>query len=141
MTDKPTRGRPKGKKVSPVEKAQRQMAAMHPRTSKPNPGKVAAEAEANGETLDQATLRLQRARADTEELDRQKRQLELDRARGLLVEKDEAVDLAQAAVLRVCQVLDLLPERLRDRLDPNDHHVCEVVDEVIREARTEVATL
>lgn len=92
-----------------------------------------------GETLDEATLRLQRARADTEELDRQKRQLDLDVANGKLISKNEATDLAQAAVLRVCQILDLIPERLRDRLPPSLYHICAELDDVIRQARTEIA--
>ena len=93
-----------------------------------------------GETLDEATLRLQVARADTEELDRQKRELELRKARGEVVTKEEAVDLAQAAVLRVCQILDLLPERLRDRLPPELHAACDHLADVIHEARTEVGS-
>lgn len=93
-----------------------------------------------GESLDEATLRLQVARADTEELDRQKRELELRKARGEVVTKEEAVDLAQAAVLRVCQILDLIPERLRDRLPPELHAACEHLSDVIHEARTEIGT-
>lgn len=117
--------------------------------SRPRPGKIGAkgvakteieeQARINGESLDEATLRLQVARADTEELDRQKRQLELDKAKGLLVTKDEAVDLAQQAVLRVVAILDLLPERLRDRLDPEHYEACDILDDIIRQARSDVA--
>lgn len=107
----------------------------------PRPGSLKAEAVRKpGESLDEATLRLQVARADTEELDRQKRELELRKARGELVTKEEAVDLAQAAVLRVCQILDLIPERLRDRLPPELHAACDHLSDVIHEARTEIGT-
>lgn len=125
-----SRGRPKGQKAGEKERAAR-MAPRAPRG--------AAKEKRPNETLDEATLRLQRARADTEELDRAKRQLELDKAQGLLVSKEEAVDITQQALLIVCQIFDMLPERLRDRLDPSQHNVCEILDDIIREARTEVA--
>lgn len=124
---------PKGEHLT---RAHQSLAGMRPR---PGRGPSRKEVEAQRlptETMDEATLRLQIARADTEELDRKKRQLELDRARGELVTKDEAVDLAQAAVLRVCQVLDLLPERLRDL---GRQITLDDVDDAIRNARAEIA--
>lgn len=133
-------GRKKGP-VNEAERSQRQMAAMHPRTPGPSASAKEEAAVKFGESLDAATLRLQIARANTEELDQQKRQLELDKAKGALVSKDAAVDLAQACLLRAATVFDMLPERLRDRLDPSLHHVCDVVDEIIRDCRTEVATI
>lgn len=117
--------------------AHQRAAGIRPRPgkSKPSPAAVAA-AKLPTETMDEASLRLQIARADTEELDRQKRQLDLDVARGALVTKEAAVDLAQAAVLRVVQILDLLPERARDLgrpVSPED------LDALIRAARQEIA--
>ena len=117
--------------------------------SRPRPGRIGVggmrqaaieEQRKPGETLDEATLRLQVARADTEELDRQKRQLELDKLRGAVVSKEDAVDLAQQAVLRVVAILDMIPEQLRDRLDPSHHFVCEILDALLRDARTKVAS-
>jgi hypothetical protein len=128
---------PKGEKLT---QAHQTSAAMRPRPGR-KPSKQAVEAQRmSGETMDQATLRLQVARADTEELDRAKRDLELRQARGDLVTKDEAVDLAQAAVLRVCQILDLLPERLRDRSPTISAEILVAIDEIIRDARTQVAS-
>lgn len=126
-------------------RAHQMAAAQRPRTSRGNKNKSSANAKPSvdplvsrisGETMEEASLRLQQARADTEELDRQKRELELARERGALVSKEEAVDLAQAAVLRVCQVLDLLPERLRDLGRPV---TLDDVDDAIRAARAEIA--
>ena len=94
-----------------------------------------------GESLDAATLRLQIAKANTQELEEKKRRQDLDVSRGLLVSKQEAVDLAQSCLLRAAQVFDMIPERLRDRLDPGDHHVCELLDDIIRESRTEVSNI
>ena len=115
-------------------------AAMRPRPGQP--GKTVRAAQLirlSNETLDEAILRLQIAKADTEELDKAKRQLDLDVAQGRLITIEEAVDTAQAAVLRVCQILDLIPERLRDRLQPAERHICEILDEIIHSARAEVA--
>ena len=94
-----------------------------------------------GESLDAATLRLQIAKANTQELEETKRRQDLEVARGLLVSKADAVDLAQACLLRAATVFDMLPERLRDRLDPSLHHVCDLVDDIIRECRQEVANI
>jgi len=128
---------PKGEHLT---KAHQSAAGMRPRPGRgPSKKAVAAVMAVTGETLEEATLRLQRARADTEELDRAKRQLELDVAAGKLVSRERAVDLAQQAVLRVCAILDLIPERLRDALPTHLHQACDYLDDVIRHARQEVA--
>jgi hypothetical protein len=100
------------------------------------PKKAVAAAQLSDETFDEAALRYQRARADTTELEREKRQLELDVARGKLVTRDEAVDLAQAAVLRVVAILDRLPERARDLGHAPSP---EELEAIILECRSEVA--
>lgn len=129
---------PKGEHLT---RSHQSAAGMRPRPGRSKPSTATAEkARRPGETLDEATLRLQVARADTEELDRQKRELDLAVARGALVTKDEAVDIAQAAVLRVCQVLDLIPERLRDRAPTCPAEIPAILDEIIREARAQVAS-
>lgn len=118
------------------------MAGMQPRPGRKSSAKVqalAASLPPSDESLEEATLRLQRARADTEELDKAKRQWDLDVAKGKYITKEAATDLAQAAVLRVCQILDIIPERLRDRLPPAQHGVCDVLAEVIYQARQEVS--
>lgn len=128
---------PKGEHL---DRAHQQRSSLLPRPGslKPSAGRAERERQ-DDESLEDATLRLQVARADTEELDRQKREMELGQARGLLVTKEEAIDLAQAAVLRVCQILDLIPEKLRDKLAPDQYAACDFLDQIITDARTEVA--
>lgn len=129
---------PKG---SHLDRKHQILAGMAPRPGRTRKAKadIAAEAEANGESLEEATLRLQRARADTEELDKRKRQIDIDIMTGRLITKDHAVDLAQKAVLRVVQILDLIPERLRDMLPPSAGEYCDALDTIIKEARKEIA--
>lgn len=112
---------------------------MLPRGSARSAVALAATLPPSDESLEDATLRLQRARADTEELDKAKRQWDLDVAKAKYVTKEAATDLAQAAVLRVCQILDIIPERLRDRLPSAQHGVCDALAEVIYQARQEVS--
>lgn len=126
----------------PTDRAHQVMAGMMPRPGRGGSAKVqalAASLPPSDESLEDATLRLQRARADTEELDKAKRQWDLDVARGKYITKEAATDLAQAAVMRVCQILDIIPERLRDRLPPAQHGVCDALAEVIYQARQEVS--
>jgi hypothetical protein len=117
--------------------AHQRSAGIRPRPgkSRPSPAAVVA-AKRPDESMDEASLRLQIARADTEELDRQKRQHDLDLARGAVVTKEQAVDLAQAAVLRVVQILDLLPEKVRDLGHPPTP---EDLEAIIRAARQEIS--
>ena len=95
------------------------------------------------ETLDAATLRLQIARANAQEEDAAKKRIELDALRGKMMTKEQAVDLAQAAVLAVVAILDLLPERIRMRIDAGAtmarDEFCAILDDEIREARQKVA--
>lgn len=127
---------PKGEHL---DRSHQSLAGMRPRPGRRPSAAAVASAKLPGETMDEASLRLQIARADTEELDRAKRALELDVARGELVTKSEAVDLAQEAVLRVVQILDMLPERMRARLPAHLHPACDEMDAIIREARAAVA--
>ena len=124
-----------GRKKGPLNEKE------HAQRLAPRSPRGAAKEKRPNESLDEATLRLQIARADTEELDRQKRQIEIDKAKGLLVSKEAAVDLAQQALLRASQVFDMLPEKLRDKLEPSQHYLCEIVDDIIRECRSEVANI
>ena len=97
----------------------------------------------NQETLDAATLRLQIARANAQEEDAAKKRIELDALRGKMMTKEQAVDLSQAAVLAVVAILDLLPERIRMRIDAgamlSRDEFCAILDDEIREARQKVA--
>lgn len=115
-------------------------AAMRPRARKPS-AREAEQAMEPGETMDQASLRLQRARADTEELDRAKRQLELDIASGALIPKERAVDVARGAIYRLCALMEQIPERMRDRLPQHLHEACDVIDDIVYELRVEAATI
>lgn len=129
---------PKGEHL---DRAHQQRSSLMPRPGGLKPSSARAERERQeDESLEDATLRLQIARADTEELDRQKREMELDQARGLLITKEESVDIGQEAVLRVCQILDLLPERLRDKLTPDQYCVCDFLEQIIIDARTDIAS-
>lgn len=129
---------PKGSHLDHTHQVRSGMAPRPGRVTKAKADLVAV-AEANGESLEEATLRLQRARADTEELDKRKRQIDIDVMTGRLITKDHAVDLAQKAVLRVVQILDLIPERLRDLLPPSAGEYCDTLDTLIKEARKEIA--
>jgi len=106
-----------------------------------NKGVVEELAARYNESLDAATLRLQIAKANTQELEEKKRRQDLDVSRGLLVSKEQAIDLAQSCLLRASTVFDMLPEKLRDRLPATEHHICELVDDIIRECRDEVSKI
>ena len=118
---------------------------------RPRPGRIGAKgaskesieelAARHNESLDAATLRLQIAKANTQELEEKKRRQDLDVSRGLLVSKEQAIDLAQSCLLRASTVFDMLPEKLRDRLPATEHHICELVDDIIRECRDEVSKI
>jgi hypothetical protein len=108
---------------------------------------LSADADGNmtidGETLDAATLRLQIARANAQETDAERKTLDLAVQRKLYISKEEAVDLGQESTLKVVGIFDLLPERMRDRMDPGATYtrdeVCCLLDEVIRDERTRLA--
>jgi hypothetical protein len=97
----------------------------------------------DGETLDAATLRLQIARANAQETDAERKTLDLAVQRKLYISKDEAVDLSQEVAIEIVGILDLLPEHMRDRMDPGATYtrdeVCYLLDEVIRDDRTRLA--
>jgi hypothetical protein len=70
------------------------------------------------ESLEDATLRLQQAKADTEQLDALKRQLELDTLKGTLVQAAQVRDNLEAEHLRWVSELDQLPHACTLALPP-----------------------
>ena len=119
-------------------------AAMAPRPRKPTQASAARNRKPK-ETMEEASLRLQPLVRTLEELDKEKRQLEIDQKRGLLILKEEAVDLAQAAIMEACKVFDLFPEQVRDRLPEEllsyGDTICDIIENEVRIARTEVGSL
>jgi len=70
------------------------------------------------ESLEDATLRLQQAKADTETLDAQKRELDLAVARGKLIPVSTARDNLEREHLRWVAELDQLPHSVASVLPP-----------------------
>lgn len=125
-----------GKQGKNLDRTHQRKAGSRPRVRIPGPSDIVRDPN---ETLDAAVLRYQQARADTEQLDAAKRQLELDLARGKLLTIEEHVDQGQAAMQRVCQLLDLLPERLRGKLSPEQCPILSFLEDIIHQARIDVA--
>ena len=138
---------PKGEKLTKEHQSRSAMQNIAPRLPRgakqevgpPPPPDAPEDAKATYEQeLSAATLRLQKARADTEELDAQKRQVELDVLKRKLVPVPETVDalerlhLAWVAELEqlstaVCQSLRHLPgdtiERVREAVNAEVHAI------------------
>lgn len=125
-------------------------AAMKPRTSGKRARERAAKIEAetgpvdapeSEEDLEAATLRLQIARANKEEWDTKRKRLDYEKERAKLITKDEAIDLSQAVALKMVTILDVLPERVRDRLPPGKDRdaFIDELEEVIAQAREDMA--
>jgi len=90
-------------------------AASFPRVKLP----MGAARKANpDESLEDATLRLQQAKADTESLDAQKRELELSQLRGSLIPAATARDNLEAEHLRWVAELEQLPHACASSLPP-----------------------
>lgn len=83
------------------------------------------------ESIEEATLRLQQAKADTEELDAQKRELELAALKGSLVPAAAARDNLEAEHLRWVAELEQLPHSVSAALPPE---IVASVRDVIRSA-------
>ena len=87
--------------------------------SRPRAGKVPPTVQpASGESLDDAILRYQRAKADTEGLDAEKRALDVARLRGDVIPADDARDELEATHLRWCAELDQLPHAVAASIPP-----------------------
>jgi hypothetical protein len=82
---------------------------------------------------EQSKYRYERARAELAEIER-------DKALGKLVDKDHAVDLAQQAVIRVCERMDRAIEEVRAALPPAVRdRAATIVRDAIMEARRDVS--
>lgn len=88
-------------------------AGSFPRVRLPTPKKTKP-----GESLEEATLRLQQAKATTEELDAEKRELELATLRGALIPAEDARDSLEAEHLRWVSELEQLPHSVVASLPP-----------------------
>ena len=76
-------------------------------------------AQANpDESMEDASLRLQQAKADTEQLDAQKREVELAVARGVLIPVATAKDNLEREHLRWVSELEQLPHTVASSLPP-----------------------
>lgn len=103
--------------------------------SRPRAGKVPSTVQPEGgETLDEAVLRYQQAKADTEELDAEKRALDVARLRGELIPAEDARDEIEATHLRWCAEVDQLPHAVASSIPP------EVPASVREQIRTLVET-
>ncbi len=71
-----------------------------------------------GESLDDAVLRYQQAKADTEQLDAEKRALDVAKMRGDLIPADDARDEIEATHLAWVAELDQLPHSVASSLPP-----------------------
>ena len=83
------------------------------------PGRSAVARKANpDESLDDATLRLQQAKADTEQLDAEKREVELAALRRELIPAPDARDAIEAVHLQWVAELEQLPHSVATALPP-----------------------
>lgn len=85
---------PKGEHFDSKHQSAAAMANIAPRAPR-----GAAKARKPNESLEEASLRLQRARADTEELDARKRQVELEAMQRRLIPASDAQDAIERAHL------------------------------------------
>jgi predicted RNase H-like HicB family nuclease len=89
-----------------------------------------------GETLEEAVLRLQIAKADTEELDKQRRQIEIDKIRGDLVTKEQAKEVAEEVLHAAIREAEKMPSMIRAALASNRdlvNHLDTICGEVERQ--------
>ena len=106
---------PRGSHFTPAHQSAAGHKNIHPRT--PGGKQVAAKAKSS-ETLDAATLRLQQAKADTEELDAEKRREELAVLRRGLIPEAESRDAAEAIHLQWVAEIEQLPHSVATSLPP-----------------------
>lgn len=107
---------PKGEHLT---REHQRAAAIRPRGPRvPRPSDLDPADHGEGESMDEALLRFQQAKADTEQLDAEKRALDVSRMRGDLIPADEARDEIEATHLRWVSELDQLPHSVASSLPP-----------------------
>lgn len=89
--------------------------AATPRVMKPSARGVKP---ATDETLDEAVLRYQQAKADTEALDAERRALDVAKARGELIPAADARDALEASHLAWVAELEQLPHAVANAMPP-----------------------
>lgn len=104
---------PQGSNLTAAHQAAAGRRNIYPRT----PGASRVKPSPN-ESMEDATLRLQQAKADTEELDAEKRSEELAVLRRELIPAAEARDAAEAIHLQWVAELEQLPHSVATALPP-----------------------
>ena len=128
---------PRNYTFSPEARRQRQVASMMPKLSKSKGGTVTDPRVLPGESLDAATLRLQIARANNQELVEAKMRRELEQSRALLLTREESKQLTADCLERAGRVFDLLLKRFQ----PPNKTVASALAEVVAESLANMAAI